>query len=248
MPSAHSSNERARYPWRKPQAGAGFPPSCCDQRRSVHRRRTSPAPQGGSSVPLENRQVVVVETAHQAWIERVRDAGLPQQRGTPSKCASEARPNRSISRGAASTSRLQALGSWYRGCAAGCCAGGACRRRPACLDASRNSDQRGAMRRALCGITERVEFERDILQPQIIPQPSTHHDVLGIDVRPGKTERFDPHLVKLTVAALLRPLVPEHRPAVVQAAAADQTAGCARVTARTQGGRALRPQRQIARR
>ena len=49
-------------------------------------------------------------------------------------------------------------------------------------------------------------------QAELAPQRAHHQDHLGVDVRAGKAERLDVELVELAVAALLRPLVAEHRP------------------------------------
>ncbi len=50
-------------------------------------------------------------------------------------------------------------------------------------------------------------------EPENAPETREHHDLLGIDVRAGEAERFDVELVELPIAALLRPLMAEHRPA-----------------------------------
>ncbi len=47
--------------------------------------------------------------------------------------------------------------------------------------------------------------------PSVCHSRAQHHDLLGVDVGPGKAQRLDVELVKLAVAALLRALVAEHR-------------------------------------
>ena len=105
-------------------------------------------------------------------------------------------------------------------------------------------DQRLAMRAALLGLPEGVELELDALQAEIRPQTMAQQDHLGVGIRAGQPERLEPHLMKLTVPALLRALVPEHRPgvpeparAVVQQVVLDRAAHDA--------GRALGPQREL---
>ena len=120
--------------------------------------------------------------------------------------------------------------SCCRGCAADCCAAGASRPRRARPRAPRN--RRPARRGGACrvvGVAQRVD-----LQPYVAPRPSSRHsarahqDQLGIDVRPGEAERLDVELVELPVAALLRPLVAEHRARCTTGACGRCTAGCAR--------------------
>ena len=74
-------------------------------------------------------------------------------------------------------------------------------------------DQRVAMRAALAGIADRIDRERDAGEAERAPQPRQHDDLLGVDVGPGEAERLDVELVELAIAALLRALVAEHRPA-----------------------------------
>ena len=75
-------------------------------------------------------------------------------------------------------------------------------------------DQRGAVRAALVGLAEAVELEAHVApstRPRSRQQRAAHQDQLGVDVRPGEAERLDVELVELAIAALLRPLVAEHR-------------------------------------
>ncbi len=63
---------------------------------------------------------------------------------------------------------------------------------------------------------QRIELKRDAVQAEGAPQPCAHREMLGVDVRSGKTERLHSDLVELPVAALLRTLVAEHRSPVPQ--------------------------------
>ena len=73
-------------------------------------------------------------------------------------------------------------------------------------------DQQRAVRAPLGRVADRVDRERDAVgQAELLPQPRQHHDLLGVDVGPGKAQRLDVELVELAVAALLRALVAEHR-------------------------------------
>ena len=76
-------------------------------------------------------------------------------------------------------------------------------------------DQRGAVRAALVGLAEAVELEANVARRRRgrgrCQQRAAHQDLLGIDVGAGVAERLDVDLVELAIAALLRPLVAEHR-------------------------------------
>ena len=74
-------------------------------------------------------------------------------------------------------------------------------------------DQLRAMRAALVRVADRVDLQLDAVEPERVPQPREHHDLLGVDVRAREAERLDVELVELPVAALLRALVAEHRSA-----------------------------------
>ena len=78
-------------------------------------------------------------------------------------------------------------------------------------------DQVGAVAQSLAGVADRVQFETDVFQAEVIPQPPAHHDQLAVDVGAGETDRFGAELEELAVAAALRPLVAEHRALVPQA-------------------------------
>jgi hypothetical protein len=64
--------------------------------------------------------------------------------------------------------------------------------------------QRRAMGAPLLGLAQAVELELHPGQAQIAPQRARHQDHLGIDIRPGKAQGLDAHLVELPVAAALR--------------------------------------------
>ena len=70
---------------------------------------------------------------------------------------------------------------------------------------------------AFLGIADRIDFQTDIFQPQIIPQTLAKQNQLRIDVRPGETDGFGTDLVKLAVASPLRPFVTEHGTGIPQA-------------------------------
>jgi hypothetical protein len=81
-------------------------------------------------------------------------------------------------------------------------------------------DQRGAVRAALVRLAEAVDLEANVAaldQAEVLPERAAHQDLLGVDVRAGVAERLDVDLVELAVAALLRPLVAEHRDLAPQA-------------------------------
>ena len=48
-------------------------------------------------------------------------------------------------------------------------------------------------------------------QAQTLPEPSRHHDHFGINIRSAHAISFHADLVELAIAALLRPLITEHR-------------------------------------
>ncbi len=104
-------------------------------------------------------------------------------------------------------------------------------------------DQCLAMRAALVGIADRIDRERDTVEPERTPEPRQHDDLLGVDIRAREAERLDVELMELPIATLLRALVPEHRTAgpcaqrpLVEDAVLDRRAHDA--------GRRFRPQRQ----
>ena len=78
------------------------------------------------------------------------------------------------------------------------------------------SNQLGTMALSSSHITQGINLQRDVMQTQLVPQLGTHQYLLGIDIRPGKTQCLYTYLVKLTVTPFLRPFVTEHRTAVVQ--------------------------------
>ena len=84
-------------------------------------------------------------------------------------------------------------------------------------------------------------FEPYVIKAQRLPETRTHQDQLGIDIGIGDTKNFHAKLVELTVSALLRALVPEHRAhvpespdLVVQDAVFDAGAHATRGTFRAQ--------------
>jgi hypothetical protein len=78
--AAGLANQRSSRstPIAKPQAGAGLPPSCCDQAVVTTAGTDRPLRAEAIGDPLENRQVVVVEAAHQARVDREGLAGVAQ--------------------------------------------------------------------------------------------------------------------------------------------------------------------------
>jgi len=79
------------------------------------------------------------------------------------------------------------------------------------------SNQVHAVARALFGVADRIEFEADVFQAQVVPQAAAQHDHLGIDVGTGEAHGFAAELVELAIAAALRTLVAEHRSRVPHA-------------------------------
>ncbi len=75
------------------------------------------------------------------------------------------------------------------------------------------ADQDIAIGVTALGIAERVELERHLIGDAQAPdQLVAHRDDLDIGLRLGRAEQFRRHLMELTVAPFLRPLVAEHRP------------------------------------
>lgn len=77
-------------------------------------------------------------------------------------------------------------------------------------------DQFLAMRRALFGLTERIQFEADAGESEVVPQTLAHHDDFGVGVRPGEAERLHADLMELAITPALRTLMTEHRTDVPQ--------------------------------
>ena len=113
--------------------------------------------------------------------------------------------------------------------------------------------------RALGRLAEAVQLEPDVPaldQAEVAPERAAHQDLLGVDVRAGVAERLDVDLVELAVAALLRPLVAEHRHLRSTGAAARCRARCARSSrarcrrwprdAASAGRRSSRPRRSTS--
>src|SRR6185295_3575696 len=78
------------------------------------------------------------------------------------------------------------------------------------------SNQLCAMQASRSRVAQRIDLKLEPFQSQSPPEIRSHGHVLHIDVRPGKTKRLDTHLMKLTIAALLRTLVAKHWPHVEQ--------------------------------
>ena len=105
-------------------------------------------------------------------------------------------------------------------------------------------DQRFAVGQTLIGLPQAVDLELDPLEAQRGPEVTGQHDELGIDVWPGKSQRFGAELVELAVAPTLRTLVPEHGPHVIEALAAVVKQRMLQGSAHHAGG-VLRPQCQL---
>ena len=76
---------------------------------------------------------------------------------------------------------------------------------------------------------ERVDHQSHPRNPQRAPQPRAQRDQLDVDIRSRKSQGFEVKLIKLPVATLLRPLVPEHRtqaPELVARAAQQAVGDC----------------------
>ena len=78
---------------------------------------------------------------------------------------------------------------------------------------SRRSSSARCARRSSASPIELIVSRDAVGEAERAPQPREHHDLLGVDVGAGEAERLDVELVELPVAALLRPLVAEHRAA-----------------------------------
>ena len=78
-------------------------------------------------------------------------------------------------------------------------------------------DQFDAMRRALFREAQRIDFELDAHQAEVVPQALAHHDDFSVGVRAREAQRFHADLMELAIAAALRTLVTEHRADVPQA-------------------------------
>ncbi len=65
-------------------------------------------------------------------------------------------------------------------------------------------------------ISDRVDLESEA-QPEFARQLLDHDQQLGVARGVGASEHFDPELIELPVAALLRALAPEHRARVIEA-------------------------------
>ena len=168
--------------------------------------------------PLEDGQVVVVEAAHQARVDAVVEPGGVEQalHGRRNARATRRRGNRS-SRGAPSRSPASP-GSCCRGSRSGLRVQPALRvlvERIGVLLEVRDQRRRGARCARPAGrallISRRTSCRRRARGP---PSSARHITICSASTSgPAIAERLDADLVELAVAALLRPLVAEHRPA-----------------------------------
>ena len=67
------------------------------------------------------------------------------------------------------------------------------------------------MRLACRRIADRIDVQHHILEAKPLPKPRQHHNLFGIDIRPGKAHCLDIELMKLPIAPFLRTLVTKHR-------------------------------------
>src|SRR5208282_2316950 len=79
------------------------------------------------------------------------------------------------------------------------------------------ADQIDTMARALIGLADRVDLKPDVMQTQIFEQSAGEQDDFGVDVGPAIAERLDTELMKLAIAAALRPLMTKHGALIPQA-------------------------------
>jgi hypothetical protein len=164
--------------------------------------------------PLEDGEVVVVHAAHQARVDRVRQADRIEHGAHGIEVRQRLRTEEVHQLGRRLDQRLH-------------------RRVLAVEDAQRVrvqpplrlfvqhggvrfevGDQRRPVRVALGRLAEAVELEPDVftlLQPELAQQRAREQDLLGVHIGADEAERFDVQLVELAIAALLRPLVAEHR-------------------------------------
>ena len=100
------------------------------------------------------------------------------------------------------------------------------------------------MQIALIGLAQAVDLQLHAADAQFFPQRMRHQNEFGVQLRPAKAQRLGSHLVELSVAPTLGPLVAEHGAKVIQAFAAV-------VEQRVfdhgphHAGRVLRPQREL---
>ena len=78
------------------------------------------------------------------------------------------------------------------------------------------SDQTFAKRAPFRRAAYRVDLQLHPFYPQLPPQAARHDQKLDVHVRPGQAEYLGAECMILAVAALLRALVPEQRPAIPQ--------------------------------
>src|SRR5574343_908122 len=77
-------------------------------------------------------------------------------------------------------------------------------------------DQRGTMLGTFIRLTEAIQLQTNVVEAQLLPESGTHENLFGIDIRTGKTESFNPHLMKLTIPTFLGTFVTEHLTHVIQ--------------------------------
>ncbi len=170
--------------------------------------------------PLEDGQVVVVETAHQSRIDAIAEPGGIEHGADGGEMAERLgaeevhQPRRAV--GDRLHRRVLAVEDAQRI---------AVQAAPRILVERigvllQVRDQPGAMRAALVGLAEAVDLEANVVaddETEVLEQRAAHQDLLGVDIGPGVAEGFDVDLVELAIAALLRPLVPEHHDLAPQA-------------------------------
>ena len=150
-------------PMPQPTAGVRLPPSCANNAVVAAAAADRALRAEAIGDPLEHGQVVVVETAHQARVDRGRRARRHRARRGRRRSGRATRRRGSRSAAARRRRSPASPGSCCRGCAADCCAGGAAHPRRAHRRAALEvRDQPGAMRAALVGLAEAVDLEANV--------------------------------------------------------------------------------------
>ena len=167
--------------------------------------------------PLEYGAVVVIQTAHQLVVDLVTNAGSVQARLdalevqarlfveviTQGRCTNQ----RGLGRLVLAVENAQRIGGQT-----------ALAVLVKLVKALLQVGHQGvAISRTRFAGTQAVELQgHGIGQAEFLPQTPGQHDQFGIDVRPRQVEGFHPHLMELTIAALLRLLVTKHGAGVPQ--------------------------------
>ena len=234
MPSSSSSSSTRSTPMpNRPPAPACRRVARSGRRSAAAAHRALRAELVGD--PLEHGEVVVVHAAHQARVDAIGEAGGIEQARTASKCASE---TAQVVHQLGAPRRPASPGSCCRGCAAGCCAGGAWRPRRAPGMRLEVRDQRARCAARSARLAQAVELEAHVASFDDAQLASTARTIRisSASTSGPATQRLDAELVELAVAALLRPLVAEHRAHVVQAAARRRQQQCSTIGAHHAGG------------